>query len=321
MVPQNTKNFVVYLLWFLVGIISVLILEHGNSYTFYMPTYSSYNKPLKFHNDRRTKSTRGSMNLLSVYETYNGSYLFDHWKEYASKYETNLYSILRDFPSDKTFRMLEIGVQSGGSVQVWKSYFHSRAFYYVGMDIEKRCKRSEDIENNIFIEIGSQLKPTDLMNICKKHGPFHFIVDDGGHTFEMMQTALKTLFISDQCMVENSLYVIEDMHTMVKSDLSRRPTDIPSIPGELFRMMHYYWYQKLSKTWKIELQNEKDWADRIRSITLYDSMMFIRRQHGHGPLTRIRKGSDSFPNDERKLQPKSFYKDNASEIEWGWKQW
>ena len=50
-------------------------------------------------------------------------------------------------------------------------------------------------------------------------------------------------------------------------------------------------------------------------------MMFIRRQHGHGPLTRIRKGSDSFPNDERKLQPKSFYKENASEIEWGWKQW
>ena len=46
----------------------------------------------------------------------------------------------------------------------------------------------------------------------KKDWQFYFIADDGGHTYEMMKTALETLFISDQCMEENSFYVIEDIH-------------------------------------------------------------------------------------------------------------
>ena len=87
--------------------------------------------------------------LLTLYETYHGSNTFDHWKEYAEKYEQNIYPILRNLAPENTFRMLEIGVQSGGSLNVWKNYFSSRPFYYVGMDIDERCKRSEDV-NLIF---------------------------------------------------------------------------------------------------------------------------------------------------------------------------
>ena len=73
-----------------------------------------------------------------------------------------------------------------------------------------------------------------MLKVCEKHGPFHLVVDDGGHTFKMMQTALKTLFVTDKCMEENSLYVIEDMHTMVFKSYSSQRTEIPSISGELF---------------------------------------------------------------------------------------
>ena len=94
-------------------------------------------------------------NLTDIYETYDGTNKFNHWKEYAVSYEYNLYPILNELSPDKTFRMLEIGVQSGGSIGVWKSYF-SRPLYYVGMDIDKRCKGSEDVSKNIYIEIASQ---------------------------------------------------------------------------------------------------------------------------------------------------------------------
>ena len=80
------------------------------------------------------------------------------------------------------------------------------------MDIDVRCKRSENRAQNIYIEIGSQENLQEFINVCKKHWQFYFIVDDGGHTYEMMKTALETLFISDQCMEENSFYVIEDIH-------------------------------------------------------------------------------------------------------------
>ena len=47
------------------------------------------------------------------------------------------------------------------------------------MDIEKNCKRFEDEERNVFIRIASQASENDLIKICKDHGPFDFIVDDG----------------------------------------------------------------------------------------------------------------------------------------------
>jgi hypothetical protein len=184
----------------------------------------------------KTDIERRSMS--DIYENYPGPYFFDHWEHYAQPYDFHLEQTLNKLPKSKTFRMLEIGVQSGGSVEIWKSYFSSRPLYYVGMDIEENCKRSEDVKRNIFIEIGNQKSSEDLLQICQKHGPFDFVVDDGGHTFEMMKISLDTLFPSDLCMTENSLYVIEDMHTMALNIYGKDPTDIPSIPSEVFRKMH-----------------------------------------------------------------------------------
>ena len=135
--------------------------------------------------------------------------------------------------------MLEIGVRFGGSIEVWKRYFSEINLYYVGMDIEQRCKRFEDEERNVFIHIGSQGSQNDLIKICKDHGPFDFIVDDGGHTFNQMKTSIDTLFPSDLCMTPQSLYVIEDMHTMVNK--AQNSSNIPFIPCEIFERMHYYW--------------------------------------------------------------------------------
>ena len=75
--------------------------------------------------------------------------------------------------------MMEIGVSQGGSMEVWKTYLSGKNLYYVVMDIEKNCKRFEDEERNVFIRIASQASENDLIKICKDHGPFDFIVDDG----------------------------------------------------------------------------------------------------------------------------------------------
>jgi hypothetical protein len=265
-----------------------------------------------FGNRQQTSINRETPNkensLAEIYENYDGPYGFDHWKEYASHYDFHLKQVLHDLPTTKTFRMLEIGVQSGGSVEIWASYFSTKPFYYVGMDIDERCKRSEDVKRNIFIEIGSQESPEFLLRICQKHGPFDFIIDDGGHTSEMMKVSLDTLFLSDSCMTKNSLYAIEDMHSMVGVKFSNRALDIPWIPAEMFRRMHYYWYKRanLWKLWKNSSSLDKEWTDRIKSISLYDSMMFVRR-HGteSGPMTRILKGNDWIPyqkNDQENLK-------------------
>ena len=240
---------------------------------------------------RKTKTEDYHQTLEYVYENYNNPRQFHHWKEYASHYELHLNLLMGKLETSPKFRMLEIGVRFGGSIEVWKTYFSGKNLYYVGMDINQNCKRFEDEERNVFIHIGSQASQNDLIKICKDHGPFDFIVDDGGHTFDQMKTSIDTLFPSDLCMTPQSLYVIEDMHTMVIN--AQRSSNIPGIPSEIFERMHYYWYHHpLFENTRLRNSNENDkkWADRIESVSLYDSMMFVHRGTGSGPLTELKKG-------------------------------
>ena len=206
---------------------------------------------------------------------------------------------MRRLDISKEFKMLEIGVRFGGSIEVWKSYFSKINLYYTGLDIDKRCKRLEDKSRKVFIEIGSQASQYDLIKVCKEHGPFNFIVDDGGHSFDEMFTSIDTLFPSDLCMTRDSIYVIEDMHTMINKGYGG--SQISGIPSEIFRRMHYYWYHW--PHWKRPLEqnqllrpnnSDKKWADSIESISLYDSMMFVHRGIGSGPLTEILSGPDGW---------------------------
>ena len=71
------------------------------------------------------------------------------------------------FSPQRPVKLFEIGVQSGGSARAWKNYFRDR-LYYVGMDIDERCKRSHSPSEKIFIEIGSQLEKADLLKVCRK---------------------------------------------------------------------------------------------------------------------------------------------------------
>ena len=60
------------------------------------------------------------------------------WKHYFKIYERyfNKYR-------NKEVYFLEIGISSGGSLQIWKKYFGKNAKIY-GVDIESECKKYEE---------------------------------------------------------------------------------------------------------------------------------------------------------------------------------
>ena len=59
---------------------------------------------------------------------------------------------------DRPIKMLEIGVFRGGSLRMWKDYFHPDSTI-VGIDIDKTCKDHEIADRNVFVRIGSQADP------------------------------------------------------------------------------------------------------------------------------------------------------------------
>lgn len=128
--------------------------------------------------------------------------LIDKWTHYFEVYD-------REFARyrDQKIRMLEIGVFSGGSLQMWKNYFGKRA-EIIGVDINPRCKEYE--EEQITVEIGSQEDPGYLNHLKEKYGEFDIVLDDGGHTMRQQIISFQMLFPT----VKNGgIYLCEDCHT------------------------------------------------------------------------------------------------------------
>jgi cephalosporin hydroxylase len=108
----------------------------------------------------------------------------------------------RHFKNLKPKRVLEIGVQGGGSLKIWEKMFPEAEI--VGVDILEDCKKYEG--GNIKIFIGDQHDVKFLETL----GEFDIIIDDGGHTMTQQQVSLKTLMNQ---LSTPGIYVIEDLHT------------------------------------------------------------------------------------------------------------
>jgi hypothetical protein len=106
---------------------------------------------------------------------------------------------------DKDFKLLEIGVYDGSSINLWKEYFSKASL--TAIDIDPRCLIHNS--DRINIEIGDQTNEIFLRSISEKHGPFDIIIDDGGHSNKQQITSFETLF---PLLNPFGLYIIEDLH-------------------------------------------------------------------------------------------------------------
>ena len=103
-------------------------------------------------------------------------------------------------------KLLEIGVQGGGSLRMWEAFFPNGRI--VGMDIDPRC--SALASRRVDIVIGSQADP-EVCAVVAQRNPkgFDIIIDDGSHVSEHMQKSFDLYF---PILKPGGTYVIEDLH-------------------------------------------------------------------------------------------------------------
>jgi len=107
-------------------------------------------------------------------------------------------------------RILEIGIDQGGSLKMWADYFPRAEIY--GIDIEDRRSMETD---RVKTFVADQSKRDQLGAFLAKHpGPFDVILDDGGHSMEQQQVSLGFLFPQ---VAPGGIYVVEDVHTSLKA--------------------------------------------------------------------------------------------------------
>ena len=135
--------------------------------------------------------------LLEIFKGNNDRPIHK-WLHYFDVYERHL-SRYRNKP----VKILEIGVEGGGSLQMWKKYFGESATI-VGIDINKDCKFEED---QIYVEIGSQSDTEFLKNIIEKHEGFDIIIDDGSH---VQTDVITSFFFLYPFLKDDGCYIVED---------------------------------------------------------------------------------------------------------------
>ncbi|MGA7461435.1 MAG: class I SAM-dependent methyltransferase [Candidatus Korobacteraceae bacterium] len=141
------------------------------------------------------------MNLWADFLTNEGRQIWK-WKHYFPIYER----FFRDFVN-KSVTFLEIGVASGGSLQMWKRYFGPHATI-VGIDILPECKTFE--EDQIAVRIGAQQDTRFLQSLVDEFGPIDIVLDDGSHLMSHMLMTFEFLYPK---LTKNGIYMVEDLHT------------------------------------------------------------------------------------------------------------
>jgi 23S rRNA U2552 (ribose-2'-O)-methylase RlmE/FtsJ len=102
--------------------------------------------------------------------------------------------------------ILEIGIYSGGSLDMWKHYFGPRSHVY-GVDIEPACKAYEDDSVTVFV--GDQADRTFWQHVKKQAPAIDIVIDDGGHQAQQQIVTLEELLPH---MRPGGVYLCEDVH-------------------------------------------------------------------------------------------------------------
>jgi len=123
------------------------------------------------------------------------------WRHYLPAYERHL-APFRNTP----VRILEIGIFSGGSLAMWRSYFGPDTEVY-GVDIEPACRSYEDAHTHVFI--GDQADTGFWRSVLAEVGQIDIVIDDGGH--QPLQQ-IRTLEAVLPHLGPGGVYMCEDVH-------------------------------------------------------------------------------------------------------------
>lgn len=123
------------------------------------------------------------------------------WEHYFEIYHRHFSKFV-----GKAVNVLEIGIYSGGSLEMWRSYFGKKSHIY-GVDIEDACRAYENEHTTIFI--GDQEDRHFWNTFRQNSGEIDILIDDGGHTPDQQQVTLEEML---PYIRPGGVYLCEDIH-------------------------------------------------------------------------------------------------------------
>lgn len=140
--------------------------------------------------------------LAELYAEHQGK-VTDKWSLYLAEYD-RLFVLFRDQP----VRLLEIGVQNGGSLEIWSRFF-PLATRLIGCDINTACGQLHYEDPKITVIIGNANRDDTEQALLNLAPDFDIIIDDGSHHSCDIIRSFARYFPH---LKDSGLYVVEDIH-------------------------------------------------------------------------------------------------------------
>jgi hypothetical protein len=154
----------------------------------------------------KTLRSRGVAKRESFSSTFK-----QHKGKVSIKYDSylKLYDQVFQKYYDGQVNLLEIGVQNGGSFEIYSELFANNS-QFVGCDIDMNCQKLDYDNESISIVIGDATEAQTkikILNACKR---YDVVIDDGSHQQNDIINAFLMYF---PVLSEDGVYIVEDLHT------------------------------------------------------------------------------------------------------------
>lgn len=180
--------------------------------------------------------------------------------------------------------ILEIGVQRGGSLEMWNYYFDNKCTIY-GVDIDPSCKELENQLPNVKkVFIGDQADPDFWRQIKEEIPKVDILIDDGGH---MMKQQIGTFESMYEHVTDDGVYLCEDLHTSYWPEFEgglKKSTSFIEYSKNLIDMINAYHIKETYPKY-----NDLTFRKTTNSIHYYDSVIVIQKKIDNIPPTDSRR--------------------------------
>jgi len=142
------------------------------------------------------------VSFQSYYESYAGGRGMWKWNVALDAYQKHM----GVFAARPSCSLMEIGVQSGGSIGMYHAVLPH--CHYYGMDVNRNCANFQDATSTIFIGDQASIPAWSFFfaNIVPK---LDIVIDDGGHMAHQMTTTIGQVLPH---MADGGFFVTEDIH-------------------------------------------------------------------------------------------------------------
>jgi len=237
-----------------------------------------------------TTSAIASGTLCRMFMEHEG-YASEKWEHYLPIYE----AVFSKFTArGQPIRLLEIGVQNGGSLQIWSKYLPEGSTI-VGIDIDPACAQLP-MEANVSIRIGDAADPVALDRMLGD-AKFDVVIDDGSHHSRDVIATFGGCF---QRLDPGGVYIIEDLDCSYVGSRGggfRHPdTSVEWLKALVDALnVDHFESDAAAALDDAGLQSMRELGSRIAQITFFDSVAVVeklpsKKEH---PYRRIMTGRET----------------------------